>query len=72
MIRPHLEFLKVESQQSLHKPGQRLEYGYFPNQGMVSIVIEIRDGRTRKLALLADEVSQGNRWHLAKRQARTV
>ena len=33
LIRPHLEFLRVESQQSLHEPGQRLEYGYFPEPG---------------------------------------
>ncbi|MGA8491619.1 MAG: Crp/Fnr family transcriptional regulator [Terriglobales bacterium] len=52
VIRPHLEFVKVGAQQSLHKPGQRLEYGYFPNQGMVSIVIEIRDGRTLEVGVV--------------------
>lgn len=52
VIRPHLEFVKVESQQSLHRPGQRLEYGYFPNQGMVSIVIEISDGRTLEVGVV--------------------
>ena len=43
LIRPHLEFVEVESQQSLHEPGQGLEYGYFPNRGMVAVVIEISD-----------------------------
>ncbi len=52
LVRPHLEFVEVESQQSLHEPGQRLEYGYFPNQGMVSVVIEISDGRTLEVGVV--------------------
>src|SRR6266496_3582446 len=55
LIRPHLEFLRVESQQSLHEPGQRLEYGYFPNQGMVSVVIEISDGRTLEVGVVTKQ-----------------
>ncbi len=55
LIRPHLEFVRVESQQSLHEPGQRLEYGYFPNQGMVSVVIEISDGRTLEVGVVTKQ-----------------
>ena len=53
MIRPHLEFVKVGTQQSLHTPGQRLEYGCFPNQGMVSIVVDISDGRTLEVGVVS-------------------
>ena len=52
LIRPHLEFVKVESQQSLHEPGQRLNHGYFPNRGMVAVVIEISDGRTLEVGVV--------------------
>ncbi|MGB2605300.1 MAG: Crp/Fnr family transcriptional regulator [Candidatus Sulfotelmatobacter sp.] len=52
LIRPHLEFVRVESQQSLHEPGQRLDHGYFPNRGMVSVVIEISDGRTLEVGVV--------------------
>jgi CRP-like cAMP-binding protein len=52
LIRPHLEFVRVESQQSLHEPGQRLDHSYFPNQGMVSVVIEISDGRTLEVGVV--------------------
>ena len=55
LIRPHLEFVKVESQQSLHEPGQRLEYGYFPNRGMVAVVIEISDGRTLEVGVVTKQ-----------------
>jgi len=59
LVRPHLEFVEVESQQSLHEPGQRLEYGYFPNQGMVSVVIEISDGRTLEVGVVTRQDVEG-------------
>jgi CRP-like cAMP-binding protein len=52
LIRPHLQFVRVESQQRLHEPGQRLDQGYFPNRGMVSVVIEISDGRTLEVGVV--------------------
>src|SRR5260370_17387358 len=52
LIRPHLEFLEIRAYQRLHEPGERLEYAYFPNRGMVSIVIEISDGRTLEVGFV--------------------
>lgn len=51
LIRPHLEFVEIPSYQSLHEPGETLEYAYFPNRGMISIVIEISDGRTLEVGV---------------------
>lgn len=51
-IRPHLEFIDIREYQSLHEPGEPLEYAYFPNRGMVSIVIEISDGRTLEVGVV--------------------
>jgi CRP-like cAMP-binding protein len=45
-IRPHLEFLSMPHQLSLYEPNDPLEFVYFPNAGMVSLVIETEDGRT--------------------------
>ena len=45
-IRPHLEFLSMPHQLSLYEPNDPLEFVYFPNAGMVSLVIEMEDGRT--------------------------
>ncbi len=52
LIRPHLEFVDIRGSQSLHEPGEPLEYAYFPNRGMVSIVIEISDGRTLEVGVV--------------------
>jgi CRP-like cAMP-binding protein len=46
LIRPLLEYIKTRSYQRLHNPGERLDYAYFPNDGMISVVIEISDNRT--------------------------
>ena len=51
-IRPHLEFIDIREYQSLHEPGEPLEYAYFPNRGMVSLVIEISDGRTLEVGVV--------------------
>jgi len=45
-IRPYLEFLAMPPQLSLYEPNDPLEFVYFPNAGMVSLVIETEDGRT--------------------------
>src|SRR5260370_27712821 len=52
LIRPHLEFLEIRAYQRLHEPGERLEYAYFPNRGMISIVLEISDGRTLEVGVV--------------------
>lgn len=46
LIRPHLEFLSMPHHLSLYEPGDPLEFVYFPNSGMVSLVIATQDGRT--------------------------
>ncbi len=45
-IRPYLEFLEMPHHVSLYKPNEPLEFVYFPNAGMVSLVIATEDGRT--------------------------
>jgi hypothetical protein len=46
LICPHLEFLTMPHHLSLYEPNQPLEFVYFPNKGMVSLVIAMEDGRT--------------------------
>ena len=54
-IRPHLEYLSMPRQLSLYEPNDPLKFVYFPNAGMVSLVIETEDGRTVEVG----EVGQG-------------
>jgi CRP-like cAMP-binding protein len=54
-VRPHLEFLAMPSQLSLYEPNDPLEFVYFPNSGMVSLVIETEDGRTVEVGEVGKE-----------------
>jgi CRP-like cAMP-binding protein len=54
-IRPRLEFLGMPSHLSLYEPNDPLEFVYFPNAGMVSLVIETEDGRTVEVGEVGKE-----------------
>jgi CRP-like cAMP-binding protein len=54
-IRPHLEFLSMPHQLSLYEPNDPLEFVYFPNAGMVSLVIEMKDGWTVEVGEVGKE-----------------
>jgi len=52
LVRPHLEFVETQDYENLHEPGERLDYAYFPNRGMISLVIEISDSRTLEVGVI--------------------
>jgi len=54
-IRPHLEFLNVPPRRSLYEPNAPQEFVYFPNAGMVSLVVETEDGRTVEVGEVGKE-----------------
>jgi CRP-like cAMP-binding protein len=54
-IRPHLEFLSLPHHRTLYEPNRPLEFVYFPNSGMVSLVIETEDGRTVEVGEVGKE-----------------
>jgi CRP-like cAMP-binding protein len=55
LLRPHLEYLELPNHQILHEPGQKLEYAYFLNQGMISLVVLTSDGRSVEVAIVGHE-----------------
>jgi CRP-like cAMP-binding protein len=55
LLRPHLEYLELPHHQILQEPGQKIEYAYFLNHGMVSLVILTSDGRSVEVAIVGNE-----------------
>lgn len=55
LIRPHLEFLSMPHHLSLYEPHEPLEFVYFPNAGMVSLVIATEDGSTVEVGEVGKE-----------------
>ena len=44
-IRPHLEFVDLPHHLNLHEPREKLQFAYFLNRGLASIVVATEEGR---------------------------
>src|ERR1022692_3414997 len=55
LIYPHLQFLSMPHNLSLHEPNRLVEFVYFPNAGMVSIVVAMEDGKTVEVGEVGKE-----------------
>lgn len=59
LLRPQLEYAEFPSHCSLHEPHQKLAYAYFPNSGLISLVVETEDGRTVEAGVVGIEGMAG-------------
>src|SRR2546430_15301374 len=55
MLRPHLEFVELPHHAIMHEPGEKIEYGYFLNEGMTSLVVLASDGRSVEVGIVGRE-----------------
>jgi CRP-like cAMP-binding protein len=55
LMRPDLTYVDMPDHLSLHEPGQKLEFIYFPNRGMISQVVVTNDGRTVEVGVVGNE-----------------
>jgi CRP-like cAMP-binding protein len=55
LMRPDLMYIDLPSHLSLHEPAQKIEFVYFPNDGMVSQVVVTKDGRTVEVGVVGNE-----------------
>lgn len=51
-IRPGLEFLPLPHHRILYEPNKKFEFVYFPNSGLISLVIVMADRKTVEVAVL--------------------
>ena len=54
-IRPHLEYVSLPNHLVLHEAGGKLEFAYFPNRGLISLVVVMKDGRTAEAGIVGSE-----------------
>ena len=55
LIRPDLEFIQTPQQHILHEAGEKIEFAYFLNDGMASLVVLTSDGRSVEVAIVGRE-----------------
>jgi CRP-like cAMP-binding protein len=53
-LRPLLEHVNLQNHQILHEAG-RLKFVYFPNRGLISHVVVMRDGKTAEAGIVGNE-----------------
>src|ERR1700694_923355 len=54
-LRPHLEYVSLPDHLVLHEAGGKLEFAYFPNRGLISLVVVMKDGRTAEAGVVGNE-----------------
>jgi CRP-like cAMP-binding protein len=54
-LRPHLEYMRLPDHLVLHEAGGRLEFAYFLNRGLISLVVVMTDGRTAEAGIVGNE-----------------
>jgi len=54
-LRPHLEYISLPNHLVLHEAGGKLEFAYFPNRGLISLVVVMKDGKTAEAGIVGKE-----------------
>ena len=54
-LRPHLEYLNLPNHLVLHEGSGKLKFAYFPNRGLISLVVIMQDGRTAEAGVVGNE-----------------
>jgi CRP-like cAMP-binding protein len=55
LLRPHLEYVDLPDHLVLHEAGGKIEFAYFPNRGLISLVVVMKDGRTAEAGIVGGE-----------------
>src|SRR5258707_1523793 len=55
LLRPHLEPADLPQYEILHEPGEKIDFTYFLNEGMTSLVALSRDGRSVEVGIVGRE-----------------
>ena len=54
-LRPYLEYVALERHNTLHEPNETPRYVYFPNAGLLSLVVVTVDGKTVEAGIVGRE-----------------
>jgi len=69
LIRPYLEYVELGHHTMLHTQGDQIERAYFPNDGMVSLVVSTTDGRSVEVGIVGKEGMVGTPLAVGLRRA---
>jgi CRP-like cAMP-binding protein len=59
LVRPHLQFVDLEQHRILYEPHRKLKFMYFPNRGVISLVVVLKTGKTVEAGIVGREGASG-------------
>ena len=59
VIRPYLEYVALPSHLRLYEPHQTFRFVYFPNEGLISLVVAMANGKTVEAGIVGSEGISG-------------
>jgi CRP-like cAMP-binding protein len=59
VIRPYLEYLSLPSHLTLQEPTEKVTFLYFPNAGLISLVVPMADGQSVEAGVVGNEGAAG-------------
>ena len=68
LMRPHLESVELPHHLILQQPAEKIEFAYFLNQGLASLVVLTSDGRSVEVAIVGKEGMVGTALAVGLRQ----
>src|SRR5580658_5523501 len=69
LLRPHLEPVELPQHEILHEVGEKIDFIYFLNAGMISLVALSGDGRSVEVGIVGKEGAVGMSRTMGLRQA---
>src|SRR5882672_1000602 len=55
LVHPLLQPLEFRQHTILHEPTRKLEFAYFPNRGLISLLVATVDGKTVEVGMVGNE-----------------
>src|ERR1700730_3770307 len=59
-LRPHLEYVSLPNHLVLHEAVRKLDFAYFPNRGLISLVVVMKDGKKAEAGIVGNEGFSGS------------
>jgi CRP-like cAMP-binding protein len=59
LLQPHLQFVELVQHRILYEPHGKLKFVYFPNRGLISLVVVLKTGKTVEAGIVGREGASG-------------
>lgn len=59
LVQPHLQFVELAQHRILYEPHKKLKFVYFPNRGLISLVVVLKTGKTVEAGIVGREGASG-------------